>query len=84
MGHPYKAQKVPATLSIYGNGKIPASALGKLSAGGTAWASSVYAGGPAFAFNLMYDDALKDGVKLKAVSGGYRSLEAQEALFFSR
>jgi len=84
VGHPYKAQKVPATLSIYGNGKIPASALGKLSAGGTAWASSVYAGGPAFAFNLMYDDALKDGVKLKAVSGGYRSLEAQEALFFSR
>jgi len=84
VGHPYKAQKVPGTLLRYGNGRLPASALGKLSCGGTAWATSVFWGGPAFAFNTMYDDALKDGIQLKAVSGGYRSFEAQEALFFSR
>lgn len=84
MPHPYKKQIVPATLAAYGNGKLPEYTLGKLSCGGTAWASSVYWGGPAFAFNLMYDHAKRDGVTLKAVSSGYRSFERQEALFFER
>jgi len=83
-GHPYKRLVVPHRLEQYGNGKLPTSKLAKLSCGGTGWFDIDWYGGFVFACNLMYDHAKRDGITLKAVSGGYRSFEAQEALFFSR
>lgn len=83
LGYPYKALNVPSSwLAI--NGKLPAEVLRKLSSGGTGWYDPNYCGGFVFAANIMYDDARKDGVTLRAVSEGYRSYERQLALFMDR
>ena len=66
------------------NGKLPSEVLGKLSCGGTGWFDPEYCGGFVFACNVMYDDARKDGITLKAVSEGYRSYNRQLALFNDR
>jgi len=83
--YPYKRLIVPAPL-VGRNGELASEELAKLSAGGNGWYSPdpKYCGGFVFAFNLMYDQAVKDGVQLKAVSEGYRSYTRQEALFYDR
>lgn len=83
MGHPYKRLIIPSEMQRYTNGKLPAETLGKLSMGGTAWRGGK-CGGAVFAFNLMYDHAKRDGIKLVAISEGYRSYERQVALFLDR
>lgn len=83
LGYPYKALNVPKDwLPI--NGKLPSEVLGKLSCGGTGWFDPNHCGGFVFACNIMYDDARKAGITLKAVSEGYRSYARQEALFYDR
>jgi len=83
LGYPYKALNVPSSwLAV--NGKLPAEVLRKLSCGGTGWYDANYCGGFVFAANLMYDDARRDGITLRAVSEGYRSYERQLALFMDR
>ena len=79
----WKRLVVPAKLKGYTNGKLPSSELGHLSCGGTAWKGGE-CGGAVFSFNLMYDHALRDGIRLVAVSEGYRSYERQLALFLDR
>lgn len=83
LGYPYKPLIVPPALTKL-NGRLPSEALARLSCGGSGWFSAEHYGGFVFAFNLMYDDALKAGVKFVAVSEGYRSLARQQALFFDR
>lgn len=83
VGYPYKRLNVPAYLGLK-NGELPADSLKKLSCGGTGWFSVDHCGGFVFAMNVMYDHAKKDGVILRAVSEGYRSLARQEALFYER
>ena len=83
LGYPYKGLNVPKDwLPI--NGKLPSEVLGNLSCGGTGWFDPDYCGGFVFACNVMYDDARKDGITLKAVSEGYRSYNRQLALFNDR
>ena len=83
LGYPYKGLNVPTDwLPI--NGKLPSEVLGKLSCGGTGWFDPGYCGGFVFACNVMFDDARKDGITLKAVSEGYRSYNRQLALFNDR
>ena len=83
LGYPYKGLNVPTDwLPI--NGKLPSEVLGKLSCGGTGWFDADYCGGFVFACNVMFDDARKDGITLKAVSEGYRSYNRQLALFNDR
>jgi hypothetical protein len=83
LGYPYKGLNVPKDwLPI--NGKLPSEVLGKLSCGGTGWFDPEYCGGFVFACNVMYDDARKNGITLKAVSEGYRSYNRQLALFNDR
>jgi LAS superfamily LD-carboxypeptidase LdcB len=78
MTEPVKKLKVPKELKKYGNGKIPAHELIKITGGGKMW-------GPAgFWWNHMCNDAAQSGIIIKGVSEGYRSLARQEALFFSR
>lgn len=83
LGYPYKALNVPKDWYAI-NGRLPSEALAKLSCGGTGWFDPEHCGGFVFAANVMYDDARKAGITLKAVSEGYRSLARQEALFFDR
>lgn len=78
MSEPYKAVRLDATLKKYGNGNLPANLLHSIHAGGKLY------GPAAFWFNVMFTDAAKDGVRLQSVSAGYRSLRAQENLFFAR
>ena len=78
MSEPVKVPRLDATLKLYGNGKLPASLLKPIHAGGRLY------GPAAWWFNVMYEEAKKDGVVLKSVSAGYRSFEAQERLFFDR
>ena len=83
LSYPYKRLNVPKDwLPI--NGKLPSEVLAKLSCGGTGWFDPDYCGGFVFACNVMYDDARKDGITLKAVSEGYRSYNRQLALFNDR
>ena len=81
--YPYKALTVPKDWWAI-NGELPAEALKQLSCGGTGWFDPEHCGGFVFAMNTMFDDARKQGIILKAVSSGYRSLARQEALFFER
>lgn len=81
--YPYKRLTVPKDWWAI-NGRLPAEVLKQLSCGGTGWFDVDHCGGFVFAMNTMYDDARKQGIILKAVSSGYRSLERQEALFFDR
>jgi len=81
--YPYKRLVVPAPL-VDINGRLPSEALARLSCGGTGWFSMQYWGGFVFAMNVMYDDAKKAGVTIRAVSEGYRSYERQETLFLDR
>jgi hypothetical protein len=83
LGYPYKRLNVPKDWLLI-NGKLPAEVLAKLSCGGTGWFDPDYCGGFVFACNVMYDDARKDGITLKAVSEGYRSYNRQLALFNDR
>lgn len=78
MNEPVKKVTVPLALRKHGNGRIPATELRPIKGGGMLWYQA------AFAWNKMYDAALKDGVKLVAVSSGYRSLIHQEQLFYDR
>ena len=72
---PVKKLVVPPALKTYGNGMIPEHELARLHSGGTMY------GPAAFWWNIMHDEALKAGIKLKGVSGGYRSYASQEAVF---
>ena len=75
---PVKAVRLDATLKRYGNGMIPADLLKEIRGGGRLY-------GPAADWwNCMWAEAVKDGVRLRSVSAGYRSREAQERLFFER
>jgi D-alanyl-D-alanine carboxypeptidase len=78
MSVPYKNIVLDKTLKKYGNGKLPAKLLKKIKAGGTMYEPA------ACLFNLMYDEARKDGIILKSVSSGYRTYESQESLFLDR
>lgn len=78
MNEPVKRVSLPPSLLKHGNGRIPATELRPIKGGGALWYQA------AFAWNRMYDAALKDGVKLSCVSSGYRSLTKQEQLFHER
>jgi len=78
MAEPVKRPQLDATLKLYGNGKLPASLLKPIHAGGRLY------GPAAWWFNVMYDEAKKDGIVLKSVSAGYRSYETQKAMFLDR
>jgi LAS superfamily LD-carboxypeptidase LdcB len=65
-------------LRKWGNGTIPESQLAKIHGGGRLYKPA------AIAFNKMWEDAKKENITLLGVSEGYRSLKAQEALFFRR
>lgn len=75
---PVKKLQVPKALKMYGNGKLPAHELVKITGGGTMW------GPAAFWWNHMAAEAEKAGIKIKGVSEGYRSYDRQERLFFER
>lgn len=75
---PVKKLTVPPALKAYGNGKIPAHELAPIHSGGKLY------GPAAFWWNIMHEEASKQGITLKSVSGGYRSYRAQEALFLDR
>jgi len=78
MAEPVAKPRLDATLRLYGNGKLPASILKPIHAGGRLY------GPAAWWFNLMFEDAKKDGIVLKSVSAGYRSYETQKAMFLDR
>lgn len=75
---PVKKLVVPPALKAYGNGKIPAHELADIAGGGRLY------GPVAFWWNVMAEEARKQGIAIKSVSGGYRSYRAQEALFLDR
>jgi LAS superfamily LD-carboxypeptidase LdcB len=78
MSEPVKAPRLDDTLRLFGNGKLPATLLRSIKAGGRLYAPA------AVAFDRMYAAAEKDGIVLKSVSAGYRSHERQKALFLER
>ena len=78
MKEPVKKVKVPDRLKRYGNGKLPDQELSEIWSGGRLWSQA------AWWWNHMCAAAKKDGITIKSVSAGYRSLEAQENLFFDR
>lgn len=75
---PVKKVRLDSNLKKWGNGRIPEEALAPLIGVGRMYepASRWY--------NLMVIDAKKDNIVLAGVSEGYRSLKAQEVLFFNR
>ncbi len=78
MSVPYKGITLDRTLRLYGNGKLPLSILKEVHCGGTMY------GPAAWWFNLMWDDAKKAGITLKATGRGYRPYGSQEAMFLDR
>lgn len=75
---PVARVKLDATLRSYSNGMLPDSLLSQIRSGGRLYSPA------AFWFNQMFEAALKDGIRLRSVSAGYRSREAQERMFFDR
>lgn len=75
---PVKAIRLDTKLKGWGNGRLPDSALSSLRGGGRLYTPA------ARKYNLMYEEAQKDGITLRPVAAGYRSFAAQEALFFQR
>ena len=75
---PVRKVNVPARLKKFGNGELPADQLSEITSGGRLWSEA------AFWWNHMCAAAAKDGVTIRSVSAGYRSLEAQERLFHDR
>jgi len=78
MSVPYKGITLDRTLRLYGNGKLPLSILKQVHCGGTMY------GPAAWWFNVMWDDAKKAGITLKATGRGYRPYGSQEAMFLDR
>lgn len=78
MREPVKKVVVPARLKQYGNGNVPVHELSPLWSGGELWSQA------AWWWNVMTEAAKRDGITIKSVSAGYRSLEAQERMFFER
>lgn len=78
MKEPVKRVVVPARLKQFGNGQLPDHLLAPIIGGGRLWVEA------AFFWNLMAMEAEKAGIKIQGVSAGYRSLEAQERMFFDR
>jgi zinc D-Ala-D-Ala carboxypeptidase len=69
--HKLNSKGIPEDLAAYGNGKIPANALGKVGdTGHKLWAPA------AESLNKMIADAKKDGVKI-GITDSYRSYEEQ-------
>jgi LAS superfamily LD-carboxypeptidase LdcB len=75
---PYKGITLDRTLRLYGNGKLPLSVLKQVHCGGTMY------GPAAWWFNVMWEDAKKAGITLKATGRGYRPYGSQEAMFLDR
>ena len=75
---PVKRVNIPPRLKQYGNGQLPDEVLSPIVSGGRLWSEA------AWWWNMMCAAAERDGVKIRSVSAGYRSLEAQERLFFDR
>jgi LAS superfamily LD-carboxypeptidase LdcB len=78
MPEPVKQPRLDATLRLYENGKLPASLLRPIHAGGQLY------GPAAWWFNIMWDAAKKDGVILRNTGRGYRSYKSQLAMFLDR
>jgi LAS superfamily LD-carboxypeptidase LdcB len=78
MVEPVRKPGLDATLRLYGNGKLPRTLLKKIHAGGELY------GPAAWWANVMFEAAKKDGIRLRSVSGGYRSYERQKQLFLER
>ena len=57
---PYKSVVLDRTLRLYGNGKLPDSVLKPVHCGGTMY------GPAAWWFNVMFEEAKKAGITLKA------------------
>lgn len=75
---PVKKLKVPKELQKYDNGKIPPHLLKDIAGGGQLWINA------ADSWNAMAEAAKKDGIEFKGVAKGYRSYEAQTAMFIVR
>lgn len=75
---PVKQVRLDDNLKKWGNGKIPKSQLASIFGGGKLYKPA------AIQYNLMWEAAKKENITLVGVSGGYRSLEEQEALFLKR
>lgn len=77
MTHPVIKMVVPKEVEKVGNGKLTAAMLKNVKTGGRMWT------GAADAFNLLYDDALAAGFKLRNI-GDFRPFEDQLAMFKDR
>ena len=75
--YPYKKLVVPTTLQAVPNGKLSGKILRPVKCGGQMYVEA------AEAFDRMYDQATKSGIKLRNV-GDYRSFDAQLGLFKQR
>lgn len=77
MKYPYIKLVLPSELAGFLNGKLDPKILRKVNCGGQMYRKA------ARSFNLMYNDALAAGFKLRNV-GDYRSFEGQLAMFNDR
>ena len=75
--HPVAPMVLPKEVEKVGNGKLTPAMLKKVKCGGQMWTKA------ADAFNLMYDDALAAGHKLRNV-GDFRPFADQMAMFKDR
>lgn len=75
--HPVAKVIVPKEVEKVGNGKLTPAMLKKVKCGGVMWDKA------ATAFDMMYDDALAAGFKLRNI-GDFRPFEAQLAMFKDR
>lgn len=77
MQYPSKKMVLPAAVEKVGNGNLTAGMLKNVKTGGQMWTVA------ADAFNLMYDEALKAGHKLRNI-GDYRPVARQLDMFMDR